>query len=214
MDCCCGTGFASIFDARTAEGDLRRYIDKGPDGTTRLLLDLIRPYVEPGSTVLDVGSGIGVIDHELLAFGAGRAVLVDASPAYLDVARREASRRNVLERLELVEGNFVGLAAEIEPADVVTLDRVVCCFGDAESLVSLSVARARRAYGLVLPRDGWPFRLAAALLNVGYRIRRIAYRAYAHPNALIDRLVAARGFVPVAERKTLLWRIVVYSVPA
>jgi hypothetical protein len=51
----------------------------------------------------------------------------------------------------------------------------------------------------------------AALLNVGYRVRRSAYRAYAHPNALIDQLVAARGFVPVAERKTLLWRIVVYS---
>ena len=55
-------------------------------------------------------------------------VLVEASPAYLDVARQEARQANLLNRMEFVDGDFVRRAAEIDDADFVTLDRVVCCW--------------------------------------------------------------------------------------
>jgi magnesium-protoporphyrin O-methyltransferase len=207
----CGCEFFSIFDRKAAQGDVERYRKHGPDRTTRLLLDLLRPHVTRGSTILDVGSGIGVIDHELLRAGARHAVLVDAAQAYLDAARDEASRRQTLDRIELVEGNFVRLAPRIDAADIVTLDRVVCCYPDAESLVGQSVARARSVYGLVLPRDGWHVQLALRLNNFGYWLRRSAYRAYVHPNSLVDRIVAAHGLVPRSERTTWLWRVVVYG---
>jgi magnesium-protoporphyrin O-methyltransferase len=210
MDCCC-TDFASVFDGRTARRDLDRYRRHGPDRTTRLLLEMLRPYMAPGSPILDVGGGIGVIDHELLLAGAGHAVLVDAAPPYLDAARQEASRLHLLDRIDLVEGDFVGRAPGIDAADVAALDRVVCCYPNVEALVGLSAARARRAYGLVLPRDGRLVRLAVRLVNLGFRIRRVAYRSYAHPNATVDRLVAGEGLQPSQERTTLFWRIVVYD---
>jgi len=208
--CGCDDRF-SIFDRRTAEGDRDRYRRKGPDRTTRLLLDLVRPYVAPGSTVLDVGGGIGVIDHELLRAGAGHAVLAEASPAYLAVARQEARRANLLDRLEFVEGDFVRRASEVDVADIVTLDRVVCCYPDAEALVTQSAARARRVCGLVLPRDRWFVRIAVRVLNIGPWLRRSGYRAYVHPTALVDRLVEQAGLRRVAETGTFLWRVVIYE---
>lgn len=211
MDACGCDDFASIFDRRTAERDRDRYHKKGPDRTTRMLLDMIRPSLATGSTVLDVGGGIGVIDHELLLAGAGHAALVDAAPAYLEVARQEARRQNLLDRIEFVDGDFVRCAAGIDVADIVTLDRVVCCYSDVEALVCLSAARARMVYGLVLPRDGWLIRLGLRLVNLGFRIRRRTYRAYAHPNTMIDRLAAANGLRPRSERATWFWRIVVYD---
>jgi hypothetical protein len=66
-------------------------------------------------------------------------------------------------------------------------------------------------YGLVLPRDRWLVRVAIRILNFGSRIRRRAYRAYAHPNARIDRLVAAAGLRPTSEGGTFFWRVVVYD---
>lgn len=211
MDACgCDDRF-SIFDRRTAEGDRDRYRRAGPDRTTRLLLDLVRPYVAPGSTVLDVGGGIGVIDHELLRAGAGHAVLAEASPAYLAVARQEARRANLLDRLEFVEGDFVQRASEVDVADIVTLDRVVCCYPDAEALVTQSADRARRVYGLVLPRDRWFVRIAVRALNIGPWLRRSGYRAYVHPNALVDRLVERAGLRRVAETGTFLWRVVIFE---
>jgi SAM-dependent methyltransferase len=211
MDACGCEGFATTFDRRRAEQDRDRYRRSGPDGTTRMLLDLIRRYGVAGSTILDVGGGIGVIDLELLRAGGGHAVLVDASDAYLEVARQEARRANVLDRLEFVTGDFVSEAAAIDAADIVTLHRVVCCYRDAASLVGLSSARARRLYGLVLPRDRWFVRLGLGLLNLKHRIQRQAFRAYAHPNAWIDRLAAANGLKPRFEVTTLVWRVVVYD---
>ena len=211
MDACGCDDFASIFDRGTAERDRDRYRRGGPDRSTRMLLDMIRPHVGHGSTIVDVGGGIGVIDHELLRIGAGHATLVEGSPAYIDVARQEARRANLLDRFEFVEGDFVRRAADLDPADIVTLDRVVCCYPDAEGLVGSSAALARRVYGLVLPRDRWFIRLSVRLVNIGFRLRRRGYRAYAHSNRSVDALVAARGLRPRSEASTFFWRIVVYE---
>lgn len=78
--------------------------------------------------MLDVGAGIGALSFELLAAGAERVTAVDAAPAYLAAVREEAGRRNVSDRLNLVLGDFVSVAGEVMPADVVTIDRVVCCY--------------------------------------------------------------------------------------
>jgi SAM-dependent methyltransferase len=211
MDACGCDDFASIFGSAEAARDRQRYLRRGPDRTTRLLLDLIRPYTARGSTVLDVGGGIGVIDHELLRAGAGHAVLVDASPAFLTEARQLARERNALDRMEFIGGDFVRLAAQIDDADVVTLDRVVCCYPDIEGLLGRSADRARWALGLVLPRDRWIIRLGLRVINLTFRLRRRAYRAYAHPNQRVDELVAAAGLRPVAETTTFYWRVVVYA---
>jgi SAM-dependent methyltransferase len=211
MDACGCEGFDSTFDRGSAEADRDSYRRDGPNTTTRMLLGLIRRYGVAGSTILDIGGGIGVIDLELLREGAGHAVLVDASEAFLKVAREEARRANVLDRIELVAGDFVREAAEIDSADIVTLHRVVCCYRDAEALVSLSSARAGTLYGLVLPRDRWFVRLGLWLLNLKHRVLRQAFRVYAHPNAWIDRIVAANGLKPRYEATTAVWRVVVYD---
>jgi len=79
--------------------------------------------------------------------------LVDASPASLAVARQLAREKNGLDRIDLVEGDFVRVAPEIDAADVVTLDRVVCCYPDVDGLVGRAAERTRTVLGLVLPRD-------------------------------------------------------------
>jgi 2-polyprenyl-3-methyl-5-hydroxy-6-metoxy-1,4-benzoquinol methylase len=214
MDACgCGERFASIFDRRVAEKDRARYRRSGPDDTTRLLLGLIAPHDVPGRTVLDVGGGIGVIDLELLRAGAERATLVDGSPAYLDVARAQAREANVLDRIEIVEGDFVRRAGSIDPADIVTLDRVICCYPDVVGLVTAAAGHARRVLGIVVPRDRRLAFIALALENAWMRLRRNPYRAFVHPNRRIDELAADAGLRLAAERRTWFWRVAVYERP-
>jgi magnesium-protoporphyrin O-methyltransferase len=209
--CGCDAGF-EIFDRRTAAADLERYRQRGPDRSTSLLLDLIRSRgVVRGARVLDIGAGVGVIDHELLDEGAERAVLVDAATPALEVAQSEAERRGREDRMTFVGGDFVALAPTIDEADIVTLDRVVCCYPDMTSLVRLSAARARAVYGLVLPRDRAITRLGLAVLNQWFRLRGIAYRSYVHPNAAVDAVLAETGWRPAAEARTFVWRVVVYT---
>ena len=213
MDSCgCGDPF-EIFDQKTADEDLARYRERGPDRTTRMLLDMIRSVGLHDATLLDVGAGIGVIDHELLDDVAEHAVIVDASPPAVDAARGEARRRGHLDRMEFVEGDFVARASEIDRAQIVTLDRVVCCYADVTALVRMSASRARVLYGLVLPRDRSLVRLSVRLLNIWFRIRGLQYRSHAHPNRVVDALVADAGLRPRMEDRTFFWRVVLYDRP-
>jgi 2-polyprenyl-3-methyl-5-hydroxy-6-metoxy-1,4-benzoquinol methylase len=208
--CGCDGGF-EIFDEKSAEEDLQRYRGHGPDATTATLVEMIRDRGVSGSSLLDIGGGIGVIDHELLRAGAGHAVLVDASGPAVEMARREARRRGTLDRLEFVDGDFVSRASDVDVADIVTLDRVICCYPDVESLVRLSATRARSLYGLVLPRDRRLLRWALPLLNAWFRVRGFRYRTFLHANAKVDALVAAAGLRQVRESRTFIWRVVLYE---
>jgi len=94
MSCCrqC-EGLENVFDDGTAKSDLESYRREGPAKTTRLLLDHLRGAGVDGLTLLDIGGGVGAIQHELVASGVRATVDVDASRAYLAAARSEAARR-------------------------------------------------------------------------------------------------------------------------
>ena len=211
MECCGCDGYATPFDPEEARRDRERYHAEGPDETTRMLLDMIGSEATDGATLLDIGGGIGVIDLELLRRGASQAVLVDASPAYLAAAREEASDAGLLDRWQIVAGDFVRHADSVATADIVTLDRVVCCYRDVDELVPASAAHARRLYGLVLPRDRWYVRWLIRLDNVRYRLERRAYRAYAHANDRVDEHLRTAGLRPRSEAFTTFWRVVLYE---
>ena len=212
MTCCSHCRDAeALFSDRTARRELRRYRRKGPVRTTRLLVDTIRPRLRQGWTLLDVGGGIGAIQHELLDAGAARAVQVDASPAYLEASGSEAARRGHADRVEHVYGDFTELAGSVPDADIVTLDRVICCYPHMERLVEASACKARQLYGLVYPREHWPVRLSLAATNLYMRLRRSAFRTYVHSGAAVDALVRRLGFEPVARQRTLAWQVVTYA---
>jgi hypothetical protein len=211
MSACC-QGVDEIFGERTAEHDLRRYRKRGPSRPTRVLLDAIRHEGVEHATVLDIGGGIGAIQQELLAAGAAHATAVEASAAYLRAARAEAARRGTAARVSYHAGDFVAIADDIGPADLVTLDRVICCYPDMEALVSRSADRARRLYGLVYPRDRWWVRLGIRTANLAMRIARRDFRAYGHPTRDVDAVARGHGLTPTLQRRVgPVWQVALYT---
>ncbi len=208
--CNCG---GNEFGEGAAQRSLRAYRRSGPTGTTAWLIDGLRADGVAGMTVLDIGAGVGAVHQELLAAGAARAVDVDGSPAYVAAAREESVRRGTADRVRHEVGDFVALAPGIEPADIVALDRVVCCYPDMEALVRASVDHARRRYGLVYPRDTWWIRVGGRLLNGCARLFRQRVRVYIHATTAVDTIVRAGGFVPGIRRTNLYWQVAIYERP-
>jgi len=216
LDCCSpgDSPFDRQFDARHAAEHLRTYRRKGPAGLTRALIDALAAGGVEGLTVLDIGGGVGAVHHELLRSGAAAAVDVDASRAYVSVAREEAVRQGHADRVRYLAGDFVALAQEVAPADLVALDRVICCYSDMAALVGRSAGLARRRYGLVYPRDSWLGRAGITVLNAAYRLSRSPFRAYVHRTAEVDAIVSANGLVKRVHRTTFIWQLAVYERPA
>jgi magnesium-protoporphyrin O-methyltransferase len=209
--CSCCQGVDDVFGERTARRDLERYHRRGPSKPTRRLLEALRREGVEQATVLDVGGGVGAIQYELLEAGATRAISVEASAAFLRVAREEAVRRGHGDRITHQAGDFVAIAGEIGPADVVTLDRVICCYPDMEALVGASAERARRVYGLVYPQDRWWVGAGIRCTNLLMRLTRRAFRAHLHRTSAVDAVARAHGLVPkVAQRAGPVWQVAVY----
>lgn len=211
--CQCGVGgcYDAKFDDERAKADLKHYHKKGPNRSTLLLLDALRAQGVEGASLLDIGGGVGVVQHELLGAGVARATQVDASRPYLTVAEGEARRRGNSDRATFASGDFVDVASTVEDADVVTLDRVICCYGDMESLVAASAGKARRLYGIVVPRDRWWVRAGEHLGNQMRRLRGDPFRSFVHPVVAIDAAVRRQGFVRVSSAHTFVWQSLVYS---
>ena len=208
--CHCGTDYDAIFDGTMAQRDLERYRRRGPEGSTRRLIgELVRQGVE-GRSLLDIGGGVGVIGHELLSAGASHALDVDASRAYLAAAQAEAQRRGTDARAEYRYGDFVELAGETAEADIVTLDRVLCCYANSEALVDCSTARARQLYGVVYPVDRWWVRLGARAGNTVLALFRQSFRFYVHPNRTVEERIASHGLRMVHRHSGPIWRTLVY----
>jgi magnesium-protoporphyrin O-methyltransferase len=196
---------------RWAQDDLANYRRGKLVKTTPML---IRALVDMGVqdlTLLDIGGGVGAVQLDLLRAGASHATSVDASKAYLAVAKEEASRASLEQRITYVYGDFVTVAGDIPEADIVTLDRVICCYADVETLVSRSAAKARKVYGLVFPRDVWWMKLALFFENLGYRIKGSPFRAFAHPTELVQGLLRSAGLNEVHHRNTFAWQVVLYQ---
>ncbi len=160
-----------------------------------------------GATLLDIGGGIGVIQHELTT----RAISVEASAAYLAAALEESDRRGHTGRATYQHGDFVDLAESITPADIVTLDRVLNVYPEWERLASLSAERARRLFGVVVPRDTRFVRLVIVAMNLVLRLQGHRVRAAVIPIDAIDRVARQAGLSPYFSRTVgPAWQVLLY----
>ncbi|MFQ5611743.1 MAG: methyltransferase domain-containing protein [Anaerolineae bacterium] len=211
MKCCQCQGIEMLFDDKTALKELEHYRQKGPSKTTRLLLEAVRANGLDGKTLLDIGGGVGAIQHELWPAGLSHITNVDASSAYLAAARAEAERQGYVEQASYHHGDFVDLAERLEPVDIVTLDKVICCYHDMEALVRLSSAQAGALYALIFPRDTWWMKVFQPIFNAFFRVRRHPFRVFLHPTEAVDALIRSNGFEQRYHRRAGIWQVMVYA---
>lgn len=212
MDCCHGSANDEFFDDRFARRELQRYRRRGSSPWTRKLLTAIEAASIPaGSTLLDVGGGVGAIHHHLLERGFARATQIDASSAYLAAAAEEVERLGHNGRVDFRRGDFHSVAKEIQPVDVVTLDRVVCCDPDFESMLGQAAAHARRLVAFTYPRPRWIVRVVVAAANGLRRIAGRTFRIYVHPPAAMAAVLERNGLRRRWSGGTFIWAAEVFE---
>jgi len=204
-----------MFDAKRAAKQLRAYEKRGATGPTgRLLASICRALDERGVqdfTHLDIGGGVGVLQHELAARGATWTTAVDASAPYLEVLRSAAAARGYAARQERVEGDFTAVADRVQPATVVTLDKVICCYPDMPPLVGAAASKATSWLGVVVPTDRRRGQLGVRCFNWFVRdVRGWAFEAFVHPHSAIDAVCAAQGLTLAEEVPGLFMEVRLY----
>ena len=103
--------YTVVLDPETAFGS-------GEHGSTRAALTLLERHIRPGDTVLDLGSGSGILSIAAVKLGAARAVGIENDPEANPVARRNADRNGVGTLVEFLDGDAADLAPLLGPADL------------------------------------------------------------------------------------------------
>lgn len=211
MSCPQCLGIEETFNGRLAERELRDYQAHGPGKTTRLLINALTGLGIKDLTLLDIGGGVGVIQHELIKDGVASATSVDASSAYLQAARQEAQRQGLADRVCYLHGDFVQVSDKVPPADIVTMERVICCYPDMRALVSQSSARSRRYFGVIFPRDTWWIKWGAKAFNFFRGLGRGNFHFFVHSTADVEALIRDKGFERVFYQRSGFWQVILYA---
>src|SRR6266498_407461 len=211
MPCNCCEITDNAFSEEEAKAELKTYRKKGPANQTKLILRAIRSLNLKNAILLDIGGGIVAIHHELLEDVAAQATHVDASSAYLKEAKEEAARHGHNDRVNFIHADFTDVANDLPKADIVTLDRVVCCYPDFRKLLKEAAEHSKRALALTYPRETWYLRLGFSIINFFQRLRKDPFRVFLHPVSEMRSLLKQEGFEQVSMRRLFVWEMVLYQ---
>jgi 2-polyprenyl-3-methyl-5-hydroxy-6-metoxy-1,4-benzoquinol methylase len=205
--CCNPRGCDSFFTPRFARRMAKRYRKRGLDGTARRMVEFLERRGLEGATVLEIGGGVGEIQIELLKRGAARAMNLELSPAYDEEAQRLLREADLESRAERRLHDLAVDPDAVEPADLVVLHRVVCCYPDYERLLGAVAEHARRAVVFSYPPRNVVSRLFVTGANVVFRLRRRQYRSFAHPPAAMLSVLRERGLRDTFAGHSLVWQV-------
>ncbi len=210
FSCTCHARAAGGLFSRLAKYYHHRYRWFGLERTQRQLvkgLDLIGCQ---GSSLLEIGCGVGYLHQWLVQRGASQALGVDLSERMLDEARLLAREQRVEDRVSYRQGDFIDLSQDLENADIVILDKVLCCYPDADTLLTHAAKHANQGLGLTYPRVHGLSRIGMGILNRLLAWAGSDFRTFLHDPAHIEQYLAELGWEKAYEARTLLWLTQVY----
>lgn len=205
--CCDPRGCDQFFGSRFAERMASRYRKRGLDRAAREMVAFLAERGLEGATVLEVGGGVGEIEIELLKRGAARAVNLELSSAYDAEAAQLLREAGLEERAERRVHDIAVDPEGVEPADVVVLHRVVCCYPDYERLLGAAAEHAQRLVVFSHPPRNAVSRLLFAGQNLVFRVRRMEFRAFTHRPADMLAVVEKHGLRHTFTHRGLVWHV-------
>lgn len=163
-----------------------------------------------GARVLEIGGGIGAIQAELLGSGAAHGEVVELIAEYGPYAEELARERGIAERTSFRVVDVLEEPDAIEPAEVVLLNRVVCCSPDGVRLTAVAARLTRRTLVLSYPREALWVRGALALVNAGLRLLGRSFRVFLHPPAALASAAEAEGLRRTGGERGAVWELAAF----
>src|SRR3954447_10971585 len=205
---CCNTkGCDDFFDQRFARRMANRYRRRGLDRTARRMVAFLDERGLEGAPVLAVGGGVGDIQLEPLKRGATRTLNLELSASYDEEARRLLREAGFEGRVERRLTDIAAQPGEVGPADVVVLNRVVCCYRDYEQLLAAVADHARRLVVFSYPPRNPASRLVVAAQGLVFRLLRNEFRPFAHPPGALLAVLDAGGLRRTFAHHGLVWQV-------
>ena len=122
----------------------------------------------------------------------------------------ESDKRGNSDLVEFIHADFTDIAADLPQVDIVTLDRVVCCYPDFRLLLKHASEHSRKAIVMTYPRERWYVRMVLGVINLFQKLRKDPFRVFVHPIHEMDALLNKQGFKRQTIRRLFVWEMALY----
>jgi magnesium-protoporphyrin O-methyltransferase len=185
----------------------KRYRQRGLDKTARRLITFLEREGVKEATVLEIGGGVGEVQIELLKLGAARTLNLELSAAYENEAAQLLQKARAEDRADRRMHDIAADPDGVAAADVVVLNRVVCCYPDYERLLGAAAEHAERLLVFSYPRRNAISRLLIRLQNLIFKLRGEEFRAFVHPPSAMFGVLEKRGLHLAYAHHPVIWQI-------
>jgi hypothetical protein len=150
----------------------------------------------------------GVHDDDASAMSRwARTTNLELSPAYESSADTLLDETGMTRRAERRIHDIAADPDAVEPADVVVLHRVVCCYPDDRRLLTAAADHARRLLVFSYPPDNPVSKALLRVPNLVFAARRMRYRAFVHPTDHMLGILAEHGLRAVYGHNGVAWQV-------
>ena len=211
MDCC--SVYESEFDRESAISAAQRYRTQGLTGPARVMADVLRGLGIADKTIIDFGGGVGSLGLDLVRAGAASSVNVELSSSYRTAAAALALEFGLADRVTIRIADAAAPVADLGTADIVVMNKVICCYPDGEALMEAAAGAATRFLAVSYPAVHAISKAVIGLENWLRHRRGSGFRAYVHGHDVLDRPATA-GWETIHLRRRPVWSVTVWGAAA
>lgn len=200
------------FDKR-AQKHRRNFERSKYSGTSKLIMKYLDEDGINGHSVLEVGCGVGGVCLELIGKGASSTTGIDISPEMISTAKKLSESKGYSDKASFVVGDAAKLP--LPASHIVILDRVICCYPNAEELLGNSLASCLATYVISYPRDDglWRFLLPVVTSIAKGVMKLIGLKPFffLHSTRKLREYINLRGFQEVFMKSMGPWSLIIYK---
>ena len=152
------------------------------------------------------------VHHELLRQNkVEKAIGIDASAAGLKAVARNADRLNLSEKVQYFKQDFAQNAQMHTSADLVVLDRVICCYPYLDLLLGQAAEKASRYLAISFPVENFLVKLGVKTADFFLTLFGSGYHPYLYGHDEIRQTAEGAGLTLAHTNRHVAWQIMVFE---
>ncbi len=208
MECCPGGNAYEVeFSRDYARSTAQRYVRHGLTTLAGRMVEFLETRGIEGASILEIGGGVGYLCIDLLRRGAATAPNRGLMQTSGEGGPARVTRCGLAGRLARLQLDIAQNPDAVLPADIVILNRVVCCYPDYAGLLSAAGSHARSLLVMSYPRANALTLLRLRMENWSNVVRRREFRGYLHDPAAMIGIHQSNGLRLVMDHQGPTWSI-------
>ena len=132
---------------------------------------------------------------------------IELTPTYEEAAQGLLRETRLEDRVERRVMDFAEATGEVPTADIVIMNRVICCYPDMPKLAGTAADHTREVLVVSFPKERWWTRAVISVADLALRVARQQFQVFLHPPDKILATAERHGLKTLSNQASFFWEV-------